>query len=51
MTRQEGFYKSLYDSVLVSGGLFAVVLSSVGLIELLDLCMPGNLVEKKYVNF
>lgn len=51
MTRKEGFYKALYDSVLVSGHLFAVVLSSVGFIELLDLCVHGNLVEKKYLLF
>lgn len=41
----------LYDSVQVSGHLFLVVLSSVGLMEFLNLCMYGNLVEKKYVLF
>lgn len=51
ITRQEGFYKGLCDSVLVSGHLFAVVLSSTEMIELLHHCMHGSLVENKYLLF
>jgi len=45
MTREDNIHKALYDSTLVSGSLFAVVLTSVEFIELLGLCMCGNFVE------
>lgn len=51
MTREGNFYKALYDSTVVSGNLFAVVWSSVGLIEFLGLCMHGNFAEKKCLLF
>lgn len=50
MTRESSFHKALCDSTLVSGNL-TVVLSSVGLIELLGLCMYSNFAEKKCLLF